>query len=153
MNRTKLGLVLWILTAFAAAAIGSLYGPGEWYRALNKPSFNPPNWIFAPVWSCLYLLMGIAAWGVWKKNGFCAAHGFWFTQLVLNGLWSWLFFGLHRPDLSFYDILLLNAAITGTTIGFWRIQPWTGGILLPYQAWVLFASVLNYELWRLNPRP
>src|SRR5262245_34809211 len=143
MKASRLALPAWIVLAFTAAIVGSQFGPGEWYRNLNKPAWNPPSWVFAPVWSFLYLTIGVSAWGVWTERGVSRVHVVWGIQLVLNALWSCLFFGLQRPDLALVDILLLNAAITGTIIGFWRVKTWTGAILIPYQAWVLFATALN----------
>jgi tryptophan-rich sensory protein len=137
----------------AAGFVGSIFIPGEWYEALNKPSWNPPNSVFGPVWTALYILMGVAAWLVWRKVGFIGAQfvlTLFIIQLVLNSLWSYLFFGIHRPELAFVDIIVLWVSIFGITIGFWRISILAGIFLLPYLIWVSFASVLNFQLWRLN---
>jgi tryptophan-rich sensory protein len=136
-----------------AGWIGSRFMPGEWYAALAKPSWNPPSYVFAPVWTILYVLMGITAWLVWRRFGFSGAPvslGLFLFQLVLNGLWSYLFFGLHDLGLAFLDIVALWLAILATTIAFWRISVPAGALLLPYLAWVSFASALNLQLWRLN---
>lgn len=127
--------------------------PGEWHASLVKPSWNPPNTVFAPVWSTLYILMGIAAWLVWRKVGFSGGRtvlGLFIAQLVLNSLWSYLFFGLHEPGIAFVEIVILWLVILVVTIGFWRVSVPAGALLLPYLCWVGFASLLNLQLWRLN---
>jgi tryptophan-rich sensory protein len=155
MSRHKiiLGLIGWLLVCFAAAAMGALFMPGEWYIALKKPAFNPPSWIFAPVWSALYLMMAVAAWLVWQRGGLAAQLrplGLFLAQLVLNAAWTALFFGLHRPGVAFAEILLLWLVIALTIAAFWRVHRVAAGLLVPYLAWVSFASVLNGALWRLN---
>ena len=127
--------------------------PGDWYATLRKPSWNPPNWIFGPVWTALYTIMAIAAWLVWKRGGFPGqrlALSLFLAQLLFNALWSPLFFGLRHPGLAFADIVLLWLALLGTVAAFWRARPIAGALLLPYLAWVTFASALNFALWRLN---
>ncbi len=124
-----------------------------WYAGLAKPGWNPPNWVFGPVWSALYLSMAVAAWLVWRQAGWAGAArplGLFGAQLVLNVLWSILFFGLHRPDLAFGEILILWAFILATLVLFWRWSKAAGLLLVPYLAWVTFASVLNFAVWRLN---
>ena len=151
--KNLLGLAGWLLITFAAAWIGSRYMPGAWYESLVKPSWNPPNAIFAPVWSILYILMGVAAWLVWRRSGFSVAGvalAIFIIQLFLNTLWSYLFFGLHRPDMAFFDIVALWVAILIVMLLFWREDRYAGALLLPYLAWVSFASYLNFTLWRLN---
>ena len=153
--RSFLGLAGWLAASFAAAWIGSRYMPGAWYASLAKPAWNPPNWIFAPVWTVLYTLMAVAAWLVWRRAGFrgaAAALILFLSQLVLNALWSYFFFGLHRPDIALLDIVVLFAAILVVAALFWR-QDWrAGALMIPYALWVGFASCLNFALWRLNPR-
>jgi len=152
--RSTVGLVLWILAALAAGWIGSRFMPGEWYASLAKPSWNPPNTVFAPVWTVLYVLMGISAWLVWRETGFAGAKvplALFIIQLALNALWSYLFFGAHLPMLAFIDIVTLWVVILVTMLCFWKINALAGGLLIPYLAWVLFASALNFQLWRLNP--
>jgi tryptophan-rich sensory protein len=130
-----------------------MFMPGQWYMALKKPPLNPPAWVFAPVWSVLYALMAVAAWLIWKRAGFAAQFRpllLFITQLGLNALWAPLFFGLHRPDLAFGEIVMLWLAIAATmaTFSFFnRVAAW---LLAPYLAWVSFATFLNFELWRLN---
>jgi tryptophan-rich sensory protein len=147
-------LVVWLVLCFAAAAIGGLAVPGAWYRGLNKPSWNPPDWLFAPVWSILFIMMAVAAWLVWSRRSaadVALAIGLFALQLGLNPLWSWLFFGFHRPDLAFFEVMVFWLVILATTVAFWRISPLAGKLMLPYVAWVGFASFLNLVLWRMNP--
>jgi benzodiazapine receptor len=151
--RNVLGLVGWLVVSFAAGWIGSRWMPGEWYASLVKPSWTPPGAVFGPVWTILYALMGVAAWWVWRLLGFRkagAALGLFLVHLGLNGLWSYLFFGLHRPDLAFLDIVVLWAAILLTLVMFWRRAVPAGVLMLPYLVWVTFASCLNFAVWRLN---
>jgi benzodiazapine receptor len=143
-------LAVWVLASLSAGFIGSRFPPGEWYEALEKPSFNPPGWVFAPVWTLLYILMGIAAWLVWKEQGFSPALLLFIAQLVLNALWSYLFFGANRPDLALFEIVVLWVLILLTMILFWKARTLAGALLVPYLLWVSFASVLNFSLWRLN---
>lgn len=154
MDKTSIaGLIFWLAITFAAAFVGSRFMPGEWYAELRKPSWNPPGWVFGPVWTVLYVLMGAAAWLVWRKAGISGAPvalGIFVAQLVLNGLWSYLFFGLHRPGAALIDIVALWLLILATLVLFWRVRPLSGSLLIPYLLWVGFASALNYQLWRLN---
>lgn len=152
--QSVVGLAVWILVAFLPALSGAIAPPGDWYRTLQKPSWNPPGWLFGPVWTALYASMGVAAWRVWRRGGWRARRGElgWFmAQWVLNGLWSPLFFGWHRPGLALAEILLLWAAIAVTGLRFARVDRAAGLLFLPYLAWVTFAAVLNATLWRLNP--
>lgn len=129
-------------------------GVETWYPTLIKPSFNPPSWVFGPVWTVLYVLMGVAAFLVWKKgtetDGVKAALTLFAVQVALNGLWSILFFGLQAPALAFIEIIVLWIAIVATLAAFWRVAPTAGWLLVPYLAWVSFATVLNGSLWLLN---
>ncbi|MCC6144122.1 MAG: tryptophan-rich sensory protein [Candidatus Hydrogenedentes bacterium] len=148
-----IGLVVWIAIVAAAAAFGGQFMPGEWYAGLNKPSWNPPNWIFGPVWTTLYLMMAIAAWLVWlrrKVQPVYPALAVFVVQLLLNGAWSWIFFGLHRIDVAFGEILVLDLLILVTVLLFWRIRWLAGALLVPYLLWTSFASFLNFTIWRLN---
>lgn len=155
--RSFLFFLLFLALAFGAAAFGTLFPPGGWYQSLAKPAWNPPSWIFGPVWTTLYFLMAVAAWLVWRTAGWSGRGGtalaVFLGQLVLNGMWSWLFFGLYRPGWAFAEILLLWIAILATIVLFWRIRPLAGALLLPYLAWVSFAAVLNGTLWRMNIVP
>lgn len=153
-----LKLVVSIIICQLAGFIGSIFTtpaiPG-WYAALVKPSFNPPNWVFAPVWTSLYLLMGISAFLVWRKgldnHRVNSGLRIFILQLVLNTLWSFLFFGLKSPFLGLAGILLLWVSILLTILSFFRVSKISGILLLPYILWVSFAAILNFSLWRLNP--
>jgi tryptophan-rich sensory protein len=149
-----LGLFGWLLLCFSAAASGALFVPGQWYAGLNKPSWNPPGWVFGPVWSLLYAMMAVSAWLVWQRGGFAAQRrplGLFMVQLALNALWTPLFFGLRQPGLAFAEIILLWVAIAATIFAFWPVSRAAAWLLTPYLAWVSFAAVLNGTLWRLNP--
>lgn len=127
--------------------------PG-WYAQLNKPSFNPPNWLFGPVWTTLYTLMGISAAAIWQagieKESVKKALYIFITQLGLNALWSFLFFGYKNPLFAFIEILCLLLAIILTIIHFKRIKTWAAWLLVPYLIWVTFASILNFYIYLLN---
>jgi len=148
-----LALIGWLVICFAASALGAFFMPGEWYARLNKPAWNPPGWVFGPVWTLLYAMMAAAAWLVWKQGGFAAQRRplvLFLGQLSLNAAWSPLFFGLQEPGIAFAEIVILWLAIVGTIIAFYRVNRTAAGLLLPYLAWVTFAAVLNFTLWRLN---
>jgi len=133
--------------------VGSLFPPGAWYAALDKPSWNPPNAVFGPVWTTLYILMGIAAWLVWRRAGFAGARTaltLYGVQLALNALWSYLFFGMQSPLAAFLELTVLWGVIVATLVRFWRVSPAAGALLIPYLCWVSFAGVLNFVIWRLN---
>lgn len=150
---SALALLAWLVVSFSAALVGSRFLPGEWYASLAKPSWTPPNGVFAPAWSLLYTLMGIAAWLAWRRAGWrtgAPALGLFLLQLALNALWSFVFFGLHRPGLAFLEIAVLWVAILATLVRFWRVTPGAGILFLPYLAWVSFAACLNFALWRMN---
>jgi benzodiazapine receptor len=150
------GLLGWLLVAFAAAAIGGLASAsaGEFYRDLARPSWAPPGWLFGPVWSVLYVLMGVSAWLVWRERGFAGARFAllaFIVQLAANALWTWLFFAWRLGALAFAEILLLWALILVTTVLFWRVSRLAAVLFLPYLLWVSFASALTLSTWRLNP--
>ena len=149
-------LLTFIILCLAVSGIGGAItatSVDTWYQALEKPPFNPPDWVFAPVWTALYILMGIAAWRVWRLRSFEAtgkALAVFAVQLGLNLFWSFLFFGLQRIDLALVEIVILLCAIITNTIMFWRIDRLAGLLLVPYAAWVTYATVLNASLWLLN---
>jgi len=151
-----IGLAVFILVSFAAASVGSLVTTPSiptWYASLAKPTWTPPDWIFGPVWTLLYLMMAVAAWLVWRPTGLVGAKlplGLFAIQLVLNSLWSILFFGLQSSLGAFVEIILLWASILATMIVFWRRSRVAGALLAPYLAWVGFAAALNFAIWRLN---
>jgi benzodiazapine receptor len=149
-------LVVAILICFAAPGLGSLVTTPQvpnWYVDLAKPTWTPPDWVFGPVWTLLYLMMAIAVWLVWRRAGFAGAKlplASFAIQLTLNSLWSVLFFGLQNPGAAAVEIILLWAAILTTLITFWQRSKWAGGLLAAYLAWVSFAAVLNVAIWRAN---
>jgi len=150
------GLITWLVISYSASAIGALASiqAGAFYAELVQPDWAPPAWLFGPVWTTLYALMGISAWLIWRVAGFNAHRRvliLFFVQLILNALWSWLFFSWSFGALSVIEIMLLWAFILATVVSFWRIHRLAGILLMPYFAWVSFAAVLNYSLWRLNP--
>jgi len=155
-KRPWAGLVVLLGVCFAVAWAGSAATTPKisvWYAGLAKPAWNPPNWVFGPVWLVLYCCMAVAAWLVWRPGGFAAAWRplTWFgVQLALNGLWSWIFFGLESPGWAFVELALLWTAIAVTTVEFWRRSPVAGVLFLPYLAWATFAGLLNFTIWRLN---
>jgi tryptophan-rich sensory protein len=151
-----LALGAWLVVCFAAAGVGSLAtrpAIDTWYAGIAKPEWTPPNWLFGPVWTALYLSMAVAAWLVWRRAGLSGA---WLpltifgVHLALNALWSILFFGMGKPGLAFAEIILLWASILATILSFYRVVPAAGLILIPYLLWVSFASALNFAIWRLN---
>ena len=154
--RRLVGLLGWLLVAFAAGAIGafaSIDAP-EFYGELVRPSWAPPAWLFGPVWSVLYALMGVSAWWVWRLRGWAGARSallVFVFQLLANALWTWLFFVWRQGGLAFAEILLLWALIFATFVLFWHFSRFAAVLLLPYLAWVSFASALTLATWRLNP--
>lgn len=144
----------WLAVTFLAAFIGSRFEPGAWFRALEKPSWNPPDAVFGPVWTTLYAMMAVAAWLVWRRWGFAgagAALTAYYVQLGLNTAWSWLFFGRHDIGGALIDIVVLLGAIVLTLILFWKRHRPAALLLVPYLAWVSFATALNFTLYRMNP--
>lgn len=140
-----------VVITFCAPLAGMFSPPGDWYASLNKPSWNPPAWIFGPVWTALYLMMAIAAWLVWKRSGWCGALWIYLVQLLLNAAWTPIFFGAREIGWALVAIIALWAAILCTLLAFLRVSRVAGWMLLPYLAWVSFATVLNFTLWRMNP--
>ncbi len=132
----------------------ALSSPGAWYSQLQKPDWNPPNWVFGPVWTTLFVLMGIAAFLVWRKGlerkDVKIALSIFIGQLVLNTLWSMIFFGLHSPGGALVEIMFLWLAIVATIITFAKVSKPAAWILTPYILWVSFAAYLNYSIWILN---
>lgn len=145
-----LRLTLFIgLVVGAGLATGLLNPPGSWYAALAKPWFNPPNWVFAPVWSTIYILVGIAGWRTWERSQRISMI-LWWTQMLLNLLWSPIFFTLHRPDVALAIIAMLLASILGFIVRQWSRDRISSVLFVPYAAWISFASILNLEIVRLN---
>ncbi len=154
--RDMRGLAGWLALVLAVSWIGSrvtLGAVGDWYAQLARPEFAPPDWVFGPVWTLLYILMAVAAWRIWRRDGFAGAPwalGLFLVQLALNLLWSIVFFGLQQIGLALVEIGVLWLAIVATLVLFWRRDRLAGALLLPYLAWVSFAAVLNYGFWVLN---
>jgi translocator protein len=133
---------IWLFHGWRCARVVSNFG---------EASFNPPSWVFGPVWTVLYIMMGVAAWLVWRQGGdITLALWLFFIQLTFNFLWSFLFFNLHRVDLALIDITVLWISIAATLYAFWQVDVRAGLLLVPYLAWVSFASLLNASIWRLN---
>jgi benzodiazapine receptor len=147
------GLLVSLILVAAVAAIGGRSAPSAWYQEIVKPTWTPPSWLFGPVWTVLYILMAVASWQVWRERvarRSAVALTAYILQLVLNALWSWIFFGLHRIGLALADLVVLWLLVAVTCILFWRVRRAAGAALLPYLAWVSFAGVLNYAIWVLN---
>ncbi len=160
-NQQIIGLFAWLLLSVVTASIGGAASiqAAPYYAELIRPEWAPPAWLFGPVWTVLYALMAIAAWLVWRIDGFGAsgvgrarvALLIFIAQLIANAIWSWLFFYWRDSALAFVDIVLLWLLIAATLVMFWRITPAAGVLLVPYLLWVSFAAALNYSLWQLNP--
>ena len=148
-------LIGFIILCNVIGALGALWtsADSEWYQTIAKPTFNPPSWIFGPVWTLLFTLMGIALYMVWvarlsqMRTRALILFG---AQFVLNILWSYLFFGINNPFASFIEILVLEALIILTIVAFYKVNKTAGYLLIPYALWVGFASFLNYSIWMLN---
>ena len=155
-RRDTVAFMLFLALCLAVSALGAAAtatSVGTWYRTLAKPPFNPPDWIFAPVWTVLFFMMALAAWLVWRCGGLRQARSeltLFAVQLALNLAWSVMFFGMRAIGAALIEIVVLLLAIVGTTLLFWRRDRVAGMLFLPYTAWVAFAAVLNAALWRLN---
>ena len=160
-TRSWLSLLGWVALAVTAGAVGGIASrdAGTFYGALAKPTWAPPGWVFGPVWSALYLLMGVAAWLVWRAP-FAPPHepaarrralALFVGQLALNALWTWLFFAWRRGALAFGEIALLWLAVASTSWLFGRVRPLAGWLLAPYLAWASFATALTWAIWQRNP--
>jgi len=150
-------LIIAIVVSELAGIIGSVFTTSSiagWYAGIVKPALNPPAWVFGPVWTTLFALMGIAAFLIWKKGldrrDVKIALGIFIGQLVLNTLWSIIFFGLHSPGSALIEIIFLWLAILATIVAFYKISKPAAWFLVPYIAWVSFAGYLNYAIWALN---
>ncbi len=151
-----LGLIAWLVITFLAAGLGAFASASapSFYAALVRPTWAPPAWLFGPVWSVLYLLMGISAWLVWRQVGWIRAKFalcLYLLQLALNALWTWLFFVLHLGAVASFEIVLLWFMILATMYQFGRIRKLSAWLLAPYLLWVSFATALSFAMWQLNP--
>ena len=156
LSQQVAGLLGWLLLSFAAAAVGAMASAdaSAFYEQLARPGWAPPAWLFAPVWTVLYLLMAISAWLIWREFGFKEAKqalALFTIQLGANALWSWVFFVWHQGALAFVEVILLWCLIVATVAAFRRLNRVAAALLLPYLAWVTFASALTFAEWRLNP--
>lgn len=155
--KNKLSLAASLALCLAAGGLGSFATAAKiptWYATVVKPTWNPPNWVFAPVWTTLYILMAVAAWMIWTRReqlGARMALTLFAVQLALNTLWSFLFFGMENPGAAMIEIVAMWLAIAATIVMFGRISKCAAWLLAPYLAWVSFASCLNFAIWRLNP--
>lgn len=155
-QRPVLALLGWFAVCFAVAAVGAVASAsaGEFYASLQRPTWAPPAALFGPVWTVLYAMMAVSAWLVWRKGGWRrqrAALLLFLGQLVLNGLWSWLFFGWRLGGLGFADILLLIGLLLATLAAFWHASRAAALLLVPYLVWICFAAALNWSVWQANP--
>ena len=151
-----LGFIGCFALSYLTAAAGSIASvqARTFYAELTQPAWAPPGWLFGPVWTLLYSMMAISAWLVWRRRVFSAARlalGLFVIQLVINALWSWLFFSWHLGVAAFVDIVLLMGLILLTMVHFWRHSRLAAYLLIPYFFWVCFAAFLNFSVWQLNP--
>jgi len=159
MSRDWIALLIFFGICFAVGASGSVFTASSvktWYPRLLKPAGTPPAWVFGPVWSILYLMMAVAAWLVWRQRihqHVWLALALFLAQLILNGVWSFVFFRLRRPGAALVEIIVLLAAIAVTAMRFAEFSPVASWLMTPYGAWVLYASYLNFGIWRLNKGP
>lgn len=150
MSRWVTLAVFLVLTLGGGLVIGTLTGPDQWFAALQKPAFNPPNWVFAPVWSTLYVLIAIAGWRWWERDSRSVPMALWWLQLVLNFAWTPIFFSLHAIGAALLVIVGLLAVILIFVATSWRRDRAAAMLFLPYAAWVAFAAVLNAAIYQLN---
>ena len=155
-GRDLIGLAVFVLICLAISAAGGVItatSVSNWYVTLNKPSFNPPDWVFGPVWTVLYICIAVAGWRVWRNLGGALrqpAMAAYAIQLALNLSWSFFFFGLQMIGLALIDIGALLLVVVVNGFMFWRIDRLAGALFAPYALWVAFAMVLNASIWRLN---
>lgn len=154
--RQAITLAVAVGICLGAGAIGSILTTpaiGTWYATLRKPPWTPPNWLFGPVWTALYLCMAVAAWWVWRQVGFTPARlplTLFAVQLALNVAWSGIFFALRSPRAAFLEVVVLWLLILWTTVAFWPVSRMAGWLMVPYLAWVTYATALNAAIWKMN---
>ncbi|OVE75801.1 hypothetical protein BVX98_07010 [bacterium F11] len=152
-KNSAISLIISLLVVFGISTINRIFRPDKWYQALSKPEWIPPSWLFGVVWPILYLFMGISLWLLWKSDHHPLkklALSCFFLQLLFNGVWSYLFFGIHKIGFAFMDIVLLGLTILLTIFFSWPVCRMAGTFLTPYLLWISFASILNFAIWRLN---
>lgn len=147
-----ISLLPFLTAVTAVGASGALFMPGDWYKTLQKPSWTPPDWLFGPAWTVLYLMIAIAGWLVWQADGFGPALFAWSLNLILNAAWSWLMFGRHRVALALADAAGMLATIVAFIVLAYPHSSTAAALFLPYLAWVLFATALNVDILRRNPQ-
>ena len=156
-RRQALGLIVSIIVCLGVAGLGGLVTDPrvfDWYAQLAKPKWTPPDWVFGPVWTVLYICMAVSVWLIWRQGGSVTAKvpmALFVAQLVLNSLWSILFFGFQQPGIAAIEIVLMWAAILTTIVVFWNRSTSASLLLVPYLAWVTFAVLLNWTIWQMNP--
>ena len=147
---TVLSLIVFLALTAAAAATGIQFRPGEWYETLVKPGWTPPNWLFPPVWTVLYIMIAVAGWRVWLAQGLGRATIIWAIALVLNAVWSYIMFGQHQIALAAIDIVALWLAIVAFIVVASGVDKLAMALFVPYLIWVTYAAALNIAIWRLN---
>jgi tryptophan-rich sensory protein len=148
-----LALLGWVGISFTASITGIIVSTEGWFEGLQKPIWEPPNWIFGPVWTFLYLMMGLAAWFVWRQGGWAVQRiplWYFLLQLFLNACWTPLFFGMHFLELALVEIVLLWLSLTITMTTFFRVSKTAFCLMIPYWSWVSYATALNFIIWRMN---
>jgi len=145
-----LSLLPFLAAVALVGAFGGMFEPGPWYAALNKPAWTPPGWVFAPVWTVLYVLIAVAGWLVWRAEGMGAALAAWIVQLVFNGAWSFAMFGAHQIGLAMIISLMIWLAIVAFMVLALPASRTAVLLFLPYLAWVSYATLLNIRIWQLN---
>ena len=149
--QSTIALLVFLAITAAAAVTGSLFRPGEWYETLAKPGWTPPNWLFPPVWTVLYIMIAVAGWRVWKVEGIGPAVGVWAASLALNAAWSWLMFGQKQIGLAGIDVAFLWLSIAAFIAIAWPVDRTAALLFAPYLVWVSYAAALNLTIWRMNP--
>ncbi len=145
-----ISLLPFFLAVVAVASVGGTLKPGSWYRALDKPSWTPPDWLFGPAWTVLYILIAVAGWRVWQASGWNLAMVFWCANLMFNAAWSWLMFRRHNLEAALLDAAFMLATILGFIATAWQHDTTAALLFTPYLAWTAFATALNLELVRRN---
>jgi tryptophan-rich sensory protein len=155
MVNAILSLIVFVVLNFCAAVSGAYFKPGDWYERLNKPAWRPPNWLFPPAWTLLYIMIAVSGWLVYRTAGLegagVTALIVYVVHLGFNAGWSAVFFGLKRPGWAFLEVVGLWLSIAATMVVFHPINPVAAYLLIPYLGWVSFAAVLNFSIWRRNP--
>ena len=148
-----ISLIPFVVAVFGAATTGAFFMPGEWYKSLNKPTWTPPDWLFAPAWTVLYLMIAVAGWLVWLSQGWGGALLVWIANIIFNAAWSWLMFGRRKIGFALFDALAMLITIIVFIALTQATTPLAALLFLPYLAWVAFATALNYSILVKNPQP